>query len=119
MFLGDLSVSCFGVSTQGAAAGAQNEPITVIAASSRNAAITNTSTSAAFMPLVIKCGGNPHFLARAASARALAAIVSPTDSPRLILDLLRRLPQDATTLVSLNSTASAHNHVHGKCVVKA
>lgn len=80
-----------------------------------SAAYTKTGSSA-FVPLVIKCGGNPHFLARAASARALAALVPPSKSPGLMLDLLRGLPKDPTDMISMGAGAGAHNQVHGEIV---
>ena len=78
---------------------------------------TATATTA-FVPLVIRCASNPHFLARVASARALAALVPATEAPDVISELLSRLPEnEAGPAIAMSAGASAHNHIHGeKCI---
>lgn len=68
--------------------------------------------TAAFVPAVIRCGRNPHFLARASSARALAALVPPPESFHLVHDLMRGLPKSAEDLALQG--AGAYNFVHGE-----
>lgn len=76
---------------------------------------TAATATAAFVPLVIRCASNPHFLARVASARALAALVPPTEAPDVIIELLGRLPEDeADPAIAMSAGASAHNHIHGE-----
>ncbi|CAM9580084.1 unnamed protein product, partial [Ectocarpus sp. 12 AP-2014] len=64
-----------------------------------------------FVPAVIRCAGNPHFLARLASSRALAALVPPARAHGVLMDLLRRLPKSPADAESISP--GAHNHVHG------
>ncbi|CAB1101686.1 unnamed protein product [Ectocarpus sp. CCAP 1310/34] len=64
-----------------------------------------------FVPAVIRCAGNPHFLARLASSRALAALVPPARAHGVVVDLLRRLPKSPADAESTGP--GAHNHVHG------
>ncbi|CAM9200948.1 unnamed protein product [Ectocarpus sp. 13 AM-2016] len=64
-----------------------------------------------FVPAVIRCAGNPHFLARLASSRALAALVPPARVHGVVMDLLRRLPKSPADAESTGP--GAHNHVHG------
>ncbi|CAM9242712.1 unnamed protein product [Ectocarpus sp. 4 AP-2014] len=64
-----------------------------------------------FVPAVIRCAGNPHFLARLASSRALAALVPPARAYGVVMDLLRRLPKSPADAES--TSPGAHNHVHG------
>ncbi|CAN0161291.1 unnamed protein product [Ectocarpus sp. 6 AP-2014] len=63
------------------------------------------------VPAVIWCAGNPHFLARLASSRALAALVPPARAHGVVMDLLRRLPKSPADAESTGP--DAHNHVHG------
>ncbi|CAM9203468.1 unnamed protein product, partial [Ectocarpus sp. 8 AP-2014] len=63
------------------------------------------------VPAVIRCAGNPHFLARLASSRALAALVPPDRAHGVVMDLLRRLPKSPADAKSTGP--DAHNHVHG------
>ncbi|CAM9221310.1 unnamed protein product [Ectocarpus fasciculatus] len=65
----------------------------------------------AFVPPVIRCADNPHFLARLASSRALAALVPPARAHSVVMDLLRRLPKSPPDAESAGP--GAHNHVHG------
>lgn len=77
------------------------------------------ATTAAFVPLVIRCASNPHFLARVASARALAALVPPTEVPDVISELLGRLPKsEADAVIAMSAGAGYHNHVHGEKLAK-
>eukprot|EP00903_Cladosiphon_okamuranus_P018216 g16755.t1 len=70
--------------------------------------------TAAFVPLVIRCASNPHLLARVASARALAALVPPTEAQDVIIELLSRLPKnEADTTIAMPAGTSAHNYMHG------
>ncbi|CBJ32757.1 conserved unknown protein [Ectocarpus siliculosus] len=63
------------------------------------------------VPAVIWCAGNPHFLARLASSRALAALVPPARAHGVVMDLIRRLPKSPADAESTGP--DAHNHVHG------
>ena len=74
-------------------------------------AVAGLTSTAAFVPLVIQCASNPHYLARAASSRALAALVPPVRASGVIAELLRRLPKDAADDRCFG--AGAHNHIHG------
>eukprot|EP00752_Nemacystus_decipiens_P004263 g3894.t1 len=72
------------------------------------------TATAAFVPLVIRCASNPHFLARVASARALAALVPPTEAPGVMSELVSKLPVDeADNAIVVSPGVSAHNHIHG------
>lgn len=77
--------------------------------SDRQATATPTE---AFIPLVIRCASNPHFLARIASSRALAALVLPAQAPGVVSQLLGRLPKNEMEAISAG--AGAHNHMHGE-----
>ncbi|CAM9301190.1 unnamed protein product, partial [Choristocarpus tenellus] len=68
-----------------------------------------TSAAADFVPMILRCRSNPHYLARVASARALAALVPPDRVPGIVADLAGGLPNDPSALLH----AGAHNHVHG------
>lgn len=77
--------------------------------------VGQAAATAAFVPLVIRCASNPHFLARVASARALAALVPPTEAPEVISELLSRLPKnEADADVAMSAGAGVHNHMHGE-----
>lgn len=73
---------------------------------------TTSTATAAFVPLVIRCASNPHFLARVASSRALAALVPPVQAPEVITQLLGKLPKNEAEARSRG--AGAHNHMHGE-----
>ncbi|CAN0359727.1 unnamed protein product, partial [Scytosiphon promiscuus] len=66
---------------------------------------------APFIPLVVSCAENPHFLARVASARALAALVPGTRVPDVMSTLLERLPRSAD---DKTAAAKGSNHIHGE-----
>lgn len=68
------------------------------------------SPTSPFIPLVTSCSRNPHFLARVASSRALAALVPPTHVPGLIRTLLGRLPKSADDKMA---ATNGSNHIHG------
>lgn len=78
----------------------------------RIGALPNVTATAAFVPHVIRCASNPHFQARAASARALAALVPSTQFPGLISELLGGLPTSPRDAKCRG--AMAHNHIHGE-----
>lgn len=65
------------------------------------------------MPLVIRSAGNPHFLARVASSRALAALVPPAEAPGVVGELLNRLPTGEADAAA-SGAAGSHNHTHGE-----
>ncbi|CAM9509798.1 unnamed protein product, partial [Discosporangium mesarthrocarpum] len=67
------------------------------------------SAAAAFIPLVKMCRSNPHYLARVASARALAALAPAEKIPSLVVELSQDLPKCPQQL----RAAGAHNFVHG------
>lgn len=75
-------------------------------------AVSSLAVTADFISPVMRCARNPHFLARAASARALAALVPPERSPILIGELLEKLPKDVAQAEA--EGAGGHNHIHGE-----
>lgn len=74
----------------------------------------------AFVSLVRRCGENPHYMARAASARALAALVPSTQAADTVLELLQTLPENSggmrfSEAGSADGRApAAHNRIHGE-----
>lgn len=74
--------------------------------------VSGLPSTAAFVPLVIQCASNPHYLARAASSRALAALVPPARASGVIVELLEGLPRDAADDRCFRP--GAHNHIHGE-----
>ncbi|CAM9102187.1 unnamed protein product, partial [Hapterophycus canaliculatus] len=69
------------------------------------------SPTAPFIPLVISCARNPHFLARVASSRALAALIPAAHVSGVMSTLLGRLPKSPE---DKTAAANGSNQVHGE-----
>lgn len=54
-------------------------------------------------------------MARAASARVLAALVSPVEAPGVVLKILKELPVNPLNMRSSGAlNVGSHNRVHGE-----